>query len=659
MNRLYLLALLVWVACSSQRLNVVTPFDPSGGSGHFQMEALTRGVVAVLVKGGVYLGWRMFGYEYDPVNPGNISFNVYRDGGKIASVTDSTNYLDATGTIASAYSVRAVIGGVEQEDSGNAKVWAQNYLRIPIDPPPPGTTPDLPKCESPKEGYTYDANDGSVGDLNGDHDYEIVLKWLPSNQKDNSQSGCTGNVFIDAYQLDGTQLWRIDLGVNIRAGAHYTQFLVYDFDGDGKSEVVMKTAPGTKDGTGHLLHTGPAALDDQNADYRTTANPPGWTGLILTGPEYLTVFDGTTGAELSTVGFDVPRGDVLAWGDDTGNSADIFMASAGFVSDLGKGKASSGRPSILMARGVYQRSTITAWNWRDGQLTEIWKADSNDSNWADLAGRGSVSMAVADVDADGVQEIVYGSATVDSDGSLKCTTGFGNGRSLHVGDLVPSRPGLEVFMPHNDPSNSIVTDGGAVSTGPGSDFDIHDASTCEIVSLGPPFTSSTTRGVAEDVSPKWPGAEAWSNNSGGVVSATTGAIVDSSTLPPSNFLIYWDADESRELEDGTAITKYDGTLLQGCPACASNNTTKATPVLTADLFGDWREEIIWREPSNQFLRVYTTTDVTTRRLFTLMHDPQYRMQVSSEQTGFNQPPHTSFHIGTPMTDPPKPNINLR
>ena len=464
--------------------------------------------------------------EYDPITPENISYNVYRDGAKIASVADSTNYLDPTGTSGAAYSVRAVIGGVEQEDSGNSKVWAQNYLRIPLTPPPPGVTPGLPTCETPNEGYTYDANDGSVGDLNGDHDYEIVLKWLPQNQKDNSQSGCTGNVYVDAYQLDGTLMWRIDLGVNIRAGAHYTQFLVYDFDGDGKAEVVMKTAPGTKDGTGAYLHLGPAAEDDQHADYRTSDNPPGWTGLILTGPEYLTVFDGTTGAELATVNFDVPRGDVSTWGDSIGNRSEIYLASAGFVSDLGEGKTASGRPSILMARGVAARTAITAWNWRDGQLTEIWKADSDDSSglWADLAGQGADSMAVADVDADGAQELVYGSATIDSDGTLRCTTGFGHGRSLHVGDLVPTRPGLEVFMPHDVNPNPVPT------------FDVHDASTCEIISSGQvQLDPNTARGVSDDVSPNWPGAEAWTNNTGGVVSATTGMVVDSALVPPTNF----------------------------------------------------------------------------------------------------------------------------
>ncbi|HEY5284603.1 MAG TPA: rhamnogalacturonan lyase, partial [Polyangia bacterium] len=182
---------------------------------------------------------------------------------------------------------------------------------------------------------------------------------------------------------------------------------------------------------------------------------------------------------------------------------------------------------------------------------------------------------------------------------------------------------------------------------------------CAVIAAGPVLTSDTSRGVADDVSPKYAGAEVWTNNSGGVASAATGKIVDSAASPSLNFLIYWDADESRELEDGTAIAKYGGATLQSCSACASNNGSKATPVLTADLLGDWREEIIWREAGNAALRIYTTTDLTARRLFTLMHDPQYRMQVSSEQTGYNQPPHTSFHIGSGMVDPPKPDIYVR
>jgi rhamnogalacturonan endolyase len=642
-----LAGVLIWGTCSSQRLDVVTasPKMCVGGSGHFQMEGLGRGLVAVHVNDGIYVGWRMQGCEYDPVNPGKVAYGVYRDGKKIATVTDSTNYLDTSGSVHSTYSVRVVVDGVEREDSGNASVWAENYLRIPLTPPPPGKTPGSPTCENADESYVYDANDGSVGDLDGDGEFEIVLKWQPQNAKDNSQSGCTGNVYLDAYKLDGRRLWRIDLGVNIRAGAHYTQFLVYDLDGDGKAELALKTAPGTMDGSGLFLRKGPAANDDDSADYRSLENAPGMTGFILSGPEYLTVFAGATGAELATVKFEVPRGDVAAWGDSVGNRVDLFLASVGFVSDAPSGKGASGRPGLLMARGYANRTTMTAWSFREGQLNQLWKLDSASEQNPIYTGQGAHSMAVADVDGDGAQEIIFGAATISSDGKGQCSTNLGHGDALHVGDLVPSRPGLEVFMPHESSASPI--------------FDVRDASTCEKISAGPVLTSNTTRGVCDDISPKWEGAEAWTNNSGGLTLASTAAVVDSKTTPPLNFLIYWDADEARELEDGTTISKVGGTILQTCAECAANNGSKATPVLTADILGDWREEIVWRETDNSGLRIYTTTDVTARRLFTLMHDPQYRMQVSSEQTGFNQPPHPSFHIGPGMVAPPKPDIHFK
>jgi rhamnogalacturonan endolyase len=598
-------------------------------AGHFQMEDLDRGAVAVKAAKGIYLGWRMLGYEYSTDKV--VSYNVYRDGARIASVADSANYLDPAGSTQSVYAVSAVVNGVEHARSSPVAVSGQNYLRIPLKLPPAGTTKS--SCPNANEAYTYSANDGSAGDLDGDGEYEIVLKWDPSNSKDNSKSGCTGNVYLDAYKLGGEHLWRIDLGVNIRAGAHYTQFVVYDFDGDGKAEVAVKTAPGTRDGTGAFLHTGPASSDDDGADYRDAS------GYVLSGPEYLTVFSGPTGAELATANFDVPRGSVSAWGDSYGNRVDRFLASAAFVSDLGQGKRASGRPSILMARGYYTRATVTAWNWRDGKLTEIWKADSDKGSA--YSGQGAHTMAVADVDGDGAQEIIYGASVINSDGTGRCSTALGHGDALHVGDLVPSRRGLEVFMPHEDTSKPS--------------WDVHDASTCEVIRKGPVTGDDTGRGAADDIFAGNEGAEVWALDA--LFSATSGASVGSK--PASvNFLVWWDADELRELEDSVSVTKYGGGKLLDCSACSSNNGTKSTPVLTADLLGDWREEVVWRESDDAALRIYTTTDVTARRIYTLMHDPQYRMQVSSEQTAYNQPPHPSFAIGHGMAAPPAPDIHL-
>jgi hypothetical protein len=610
--------------------------DASGSTthvnGHYHMENLDRGLVAVAVPNGVYLGWRMFGYEYDGQQPERIAYAVYRDGALLATVNDSTNFLDRQGGADSLYSVAAIVDGETQELSPLVNAWPQDYLRIPLQIPPAGVTPAT--CPAPNEHYTYSAGDASVGDLDGDGRYEIVLKWDPSNARDNAQYGCSGDVLLDAYTLDGQRLWRIDLGPNIRAGAHYTQHLVYDFDGeDGKAELVVKTAPGTTDGTGTNLKMGPALSDDQTAVYRNSS------GYILTGPEYLTVFDGVTGAELATVSFQPARGAVADWGDTYGNRVDNLLSTAAFVRDQNNGTG-SGRPSIIMGRGFYARTALSAWNWRDGALTRLWTADSKLGTAYDK--QGAHSWAVADVDGDGTQEIITGSSTINGDGTRRCSTNLGYGLGLHVADLIPGRPGLEVFVPHMSGTTA---------------YDEHDPNTCAIIVPGP-AVSLTSRGVADDIYDGNDGGEMWTNNSGSLISATTGKNVGS--LPSStNFLIWWDADEARELEDQTSITKYGGAVLLNCPECASNNSTKATPVLSADLLGDWREEIIWREKDNSALRLYTTTDVTTRRIYALMHDPQYRMQVSSEQAGFNQPPHPSFHIGHNMQMPPQPDIFVR
>ncbi len=596
----------------------------SGGNGFYIMERLNRGLVAVQGTGGVYVGWRMFGFEYDL---SSVSYNVYRGGTKIASVTNSTNYQDASGTAQSQYTVRAVINGVECGDSESVTPWAQNYLRVPISVPPASGA-----------GSTYSANDASVGDLDGDGAYEIVLKWDPSDSKDNSQAGVTSDVFIDAYKLNGTRLWRINLGPNIRAGAHYSQFVVYDFDGDGKAELAVKTAPGTKDATGAFLKTGPAASDDDSAIYRNT------DGYVLSGPEYLTVFSGQTGAELATVNFPMPRGTVSSWGDSYGNRVDRFLATAAYLD-------TTGLPSFIMARGYYTRTTLSAMNWRSGQLTQLWQFDSNktpqDAAGHAYSGQGSHSMTIANVDSDPSQEIMYGAMAVDNTGAGLCSTGFNHGDAEHVGDLIPSRPGLEFFMCNEDGTHPA--------------YHIRDARTCAIIQQGPVNGADTGRCVADDIDPTNPGAEMWASSVDGMLSATSNTNLG--TKPSSqNFLVWWDADETRELEDSNHIDKYSGgtlTRLLTASGVASNNGTKSVPALTADLYGDWREEVMWRETDSSALRIYTTTAVTTRRIYTLMHDPQYRMQVVGEQTAYNQPPHTGFHIGNGMVAPPSPNIKVR
>jgi rhamnogalacturonan endolyase len=584
------------------------------------VERLDRGVVAVVQPNGVYVGWRMFGYEYDRENPGRVTYNVYRDGLLIANVPNSTNYSDPGGNPDSVYSVTPVIDQIEGRASAPVGPWDQNFLRIPIAPP----------------SAIYAANDASLGDVDGDGEYEVFLKWDPSDSRDNAQAGVTSDVFIDALKLDGTRLWRINLGPNIRAGAHYTQFIVIDADGDGRAELGVKTAPGTRDGSGAFLSRGPAAADNDAQVFRNA------DGYVLSGPEYFTVFDGATGRELSTVAFDQARGTVGDWGDTYGNRVDRFLATAAYLDD-------SGLPSFVMARGYYTRTVLTAWTWRNGQLARLWKFDSNatpnDAQGRPFAGQGAHSLSVANVDGDPEQEIIYGAITIDHDGRGKCSTGRGHGDALHVTDLVPSRPGLEVFMPAETATQPF--------------WILRDANTCATIHTSAQTGFDVSRAIAGDISPASPGPEMLSSRMDVLRSATTGAPIGGPQTALINFLAWWDADESRELENGIAVSKLGvEQALQTCEQCLENNGTKSNPALVADLVGDWREEVIWREANNSALRVYTTTNLTARRIYTLMHDPQYRIAISWQNVGYNQPPHPSFHIGNGMAAPPTPDIRL-
>ncbi|MBM6384278.1 MAG: rhamnogalacturonan lyase [Paenibacillus sp.] len=577
------------------------------------MEFLDRGVVAVKTGTGVFVSWRLLGTEGS-----NVSFNVYRDGTKVnaSPITNSTNLQDASGTSSSKYTVRAVVGGTEQSASAAASVWGNNYLSVPLSIPAGGTTPD-------GVAYTYSANDASAGDLDGDGEYELIVKWDPSNSKDNSQSGYTGEVFIDAYKLNGTRLWRISLGKNIRAGAHYTQFMVYDLDGDGKAEVAMKTADGSKDGTGTVI-------GDASKDYRNSS------GYVLSGPEFLTIFNGQTGKALSTVNYEPARGNVSDWGDNYGNRVDRFLAAIAYLDGE--------RPSLVMARGYYTRTVLVAYNWRNGQLTKQWTFDSNTSGNSGYAGQGNHNLSVADVDGDGKDEIIYGAMAVDDNGKGLYTTGLHHGDAMHLSDLDPDRAGLEVFQVHETPSNAGV--------------EFRDARTGQLI-WGIPTTKDIGRGMAADIDPRYKGAEVWAD--GGLYTAKGQKI--GTTLPSStNFGIWWDGDLLRELLDSNRIDKWDyanskTVNLLTASGVSSNNGTKSTPNLQADLFGDWREEVVWRTSDSSALRIYTTTAVTDKRIYTLMHDPVYRLGIAWQNVAYNQPPHTGFYLGEGMSTPPVPNIH--
>jgi rhamnogalacturonan endolyase len=576
-----------------------------------QMEKLGRGVVAVNQSDGkVYIGWRLLGTD-----PDDIAFNVYRNNARVNSqpITESTNLVDDNpdpvgGATPIRIGVRAVINGSEGKPSAPARVWSQNYLSIPL------ATPD---------GYT--PNDASVGDLDGDGEYEIVLHQT-GRGRDNAQGGMTDPPILEAYKLDGTFLWRINLGKNIREGAHYTQFMVYDLDGDGKAEVACKTADGTIDGKGKVI-------GDPNADYRSSR------GYILDGPEFLTIFDGKTGAELVTTDYIPPRGNVTDWGDDYGNRVDRFLACIAYLDGQ--------RPSLVMCRGYYTRAVLAAWNYRDGKLTHVWTFDSDDGTAGnrDYRGQGNHNLAVGDVDGDSKDEIIYGACAIDHDGKGLYSTGLGHGDAMHLSDIDPDRPGLEVFAIHERPPHPYGAN-------------LRDAATGKVIwglQLKDPG-----RGVSLDIDPRHRGYECWANNSAGLYNCRGEKISDAK--PRScNMGIWWDGDVLRELLDGVTIDKWDyasatATRLFSAEGCARNNGTKSNPCLAADILGDWREELICRTSDGRELRIFTTTILTNRRFYTFMHDPVYRLSVAWQNVAYNQPTQPGFYMGDGMASPPRPSI---
>ncbi|GAA2658066.1 rhamnogalacturonan lyase [Streptomyces vastus] len=602
--------LLTTVVTGALAATGITAFNVSSAEAAVarQVEGLDRGVVSVHTGSGNLVSWRWLGTD-----PGNVSFNVYRGGTKVNStpITGSTNYFHSGAPNSADYTVRAIVNGEEQGESVHAIQFRSGYKDVPITPPAGGS------------GYTYEANDASVGDLDGDGALDFVLKWQPTNAKDNSQSGVTGNTVVDGIKMDGTRLWRIDLGRNIRSGAHYTQFQVYDYDGDGKAEVAMKTADGTRDGTG-------AVIGSASADHRNSG------GYVLSGPEFLTMFNGQTGKAMQSVDYVPARGNVASWGDSYGNRVDRFLAGTAYLDGE--------RPSLIMARGYYTRSVITAWDWRNGQFTRRWTFDTNSSTNTGKGydGQGNHSLSIADVDADGKDEIVYGAMTVDDNGHGLWTTKLGHGDAGHVGDLNPSRSGLEYFKVSEDSSK------------PGSWM--ADARTGQIL-WQTASGSDNGRGVSADIHAGSAGAESWSAADTTLRSAGGASL---GREPSSiNFVNWWDGDTTRELLDGTRIDKYgtsgDTRLLTGA-SVASNNGTKATPALSGDILGDWREEVVWRTADNTALRIYSTPHETSTKITTLLHDPMYRVALAWQNTAYNQPPHPSFHIGSGMVTAPRPTV---
>ncbi len=661
-------------------------------------EQLNRGVVAIKQDNGdVIVSWRTLTSDGK-----GEPFDIYRNGVKLNDrpMTDGGTFFTDKKPLSGdvTYEVRG--GGKDGSYILKADAPA-GYLPIALQKPADGITPD-------GRTYTYSANDASVGDVDGDRQYEIILKWDPSNSHDNAHDGFTGNTIFDCYRLNGERLWRIDMGKNIRSGAHYTQFIVYDLDGDGRAEVMMKTADGTVDGKGKVIGNADAdwrhgvneamAHFDKNRERAVkearerermrreweemrkqgkrpdtgTKDKKGkknsnrqwqrtpWPGVgfrsgkILEGPEYLTVFNGLTGEAMATVDYIPERGDMSGWGDEKANRSDRYLAAVGYFDGH--------KASAVFCRGYYTRTVVAAWDWDGKTLTNRWTFDTNDERWRSYAGQGNHNIRVADVDGDGRDEITYGSMAIDHDGTGLYNTGMGHGDAMHLTVFDPTSDKLQLWDCHENRRDGS---------------ELRDAATGKIIfQIKSGF--DVGRCMAADIDPTNPGLDMWSSDSHGIRnikgeqvlpakakkqmkakqadSDAAAAANDNTALyyrgarVSTNFGIWWDGDLLRELLDHETVTKYDWQTGRTYPlikfeGCRFNNGTKSNPCLSGDILGDWREEVITRTEDSNELRIYVSTIPTEHRINCLMEDMPYRLSMATQNVAYNQPPHTGFYLG--------------
>ena len=629
-----------------------------------QMEKLDRGLIAIKTDGGVYLSWRLFDSEDNIFGSAdkNMSFNVYRDGKKISEVATKTNYVDST--VGTNYSVAPVINGVEGEKCDAVTVYNNSYFDIPLSKPDDETIYDPSGNELAT--YSFFPADCSTGDVDGDGEYEIIVKWT-SSERDVGSPGdpaYSGTVHLAAYKLDGTKLWNndIELGKNVYSSAHTVQFLVYDFDGDGKSEVMCQTSLGSKDGQGKYVSNAAqtdeeikAITDEENstADYR------GY-GRITEGKEFLTVFNGETGVAMDTINLPTTRGSEngVDYGDNFGNRSNRFVSDVAYLDGE--------KPYAICLRGYYfgrngkQRTSIAGISWDGTALSPTYRFDTQkgQEGYYDGAyqyvGNGNHNCTVADVDNDGKDEFITGALCMevndDNEFRPKWCTYLQHGDALHIGNYDPTHTGFEFFTVHEDSGTNSLS-GNDITLDFG--MSVIDAETGNIM-FHEGASDDTGRGVMANVGAGgyyqiWSAKNSARQSNGGTDFTTATSLTGRNT-PSMNFRIFWDGDLYDNLLNGANITDWNGRNMSnifsaGNYDCVSINGTKANPSLQADLFGDWREEVVYPTSDGTALRVFSTTDTTDYKIKTLMQDPVYRSGVAAEQTAYNQPPHVGFYMG--------------
>jgi len=645
------------------------------------MEWLDRGVVAIPVQSGegILVNWRLLATEYGR----GLTFNVYRNGKLINDVPITTlNFIDRDGVPGDEYQVRVVQTG---ELSDPVEAWFDNWIDIPLQRPASRENPAIAfgaPADTPR--IYYHANDMAVADVTGNGRYDILVKWEPSQQQDPGLANRhTGETIFDLYTLEGELLWRINLGINITSSAHHSSFNFFDLDLDGLAEFAIKTADGTRvfhpqaDGTICDLRDEPVyIIGDPNAVWVGALQNPandnvvnsGALGRVSNGPELFTVFNGLTGLPRSTVAYfapyDINRGH---WGDTNNNRSDRFLAAVAYTPKYTN--PAIAYPTIIEVRGHYGPHFAGAYQLIDGELILVWEFHLSD--WVTGGIFSNHSISIADVDRDGFDEIIFGSIVLNSDGTPRWisdgsrgTTRGTHGDALHVSVMLPDRDDFFVMTPLESP--------------PPYNARVYNASTGEMYWGLDIASNDVGRGIAANITPE-AGFEVWAGDPPGggsgspMYNLATGQIVEGEK-PSINFRIFWDGDLLSELLDGPnnqplSVTKFnyitrEMNLIQTFTGTLSNNGTKANPGIQADIFGDWREEVIVRTNCHNYMRIYTTNIPTDFVIYTLMHDPAYRLQVNAQNSTYNQPPHLSFYLGEDIRDEvlamqlPVPNIFL-
>lgn len=585
-------------------------------------DKLDRGLVAVKTTKGVYCSWRIQADEYY-----DVKYNLYRDGTRVnAEPLDVSNFTDASGSESSQYTVKAVLNGVEQQASKAATVFKSNYKEIKI------------KHDASLKA-TYEPNDACCADVDGDGEVEILMKF--NNKEEGEQlypkNGPTINgVATKEYSMlaclkqDGTVLWWVNCGPNMGDFQNNEQNIVgYDWDMDGKAEVVMRLEEGSTvhmaDGTTYTI-----GANGKNGSSWTNYREPKASGSVEWfthyGKEFLWYCEGATGKPYQCIEFPLKRledGETdlkAAWGDGYGHRSSKYFFGAPYLD----GK----HPSIFLGRGIYTRHKFIAYDVdpKTHDLKVRWKWTNNQpgSPWY---GQGYHNYIVADVDWDGRDEIVWGSMVIDDNGMGLSTTGLGHGDAQHIGDFNPYIHGQEMFACNEDnPSNNY-----------------RDATTSKIY-YRKTDTNDDGRCLAGNFYNDFPGAVGHSAHDTPISTVTNEHVSTNTNGLSMNFRIYWDGDLLEECFNNTEVTKPGVGTIATFLGAYSNNGTKATPCYQGDIFGDWREEVIERTADNN-IRIYTTNEPTKWRNYSLWYDHQYRNGMVWQPCGYNQPPHVSYFLG--------------